>query len=349
MSNNVKSLSVGFNPINESNIFTSGDVITGQITLELSKECKIDSLYVKLKGKAKVKWTESYGRTVVTYHSKDKYFSLKHFVIQENQASLIVHCVVTSYRELPSSFHGKYGKILYTLEANLSRSMKIDSKAKAEFTLIHKGIPDPMLMIQQQGNIDKKMKLFNSGTVGMDVNIEKTGFHQGEGIKVVASIQNRSSRKIKPKYCLYKKYSYFASTRKLEKEDIVKEESEAIPPSASQTVTRILTIPPTTPASILNCNIIKVEYRLRVYLDVRHAEIKFPIVVLPSPGGPEEVQSLANPAYGFEAFPNSSMPGGTSFLQNPTASAPLTPPPTYGSWMNPSLSGFDRKSMSTGL
>uniref|UniRef100_A0A3B4ZY87 Arrestin C-terminal-like domain-containing protein n=1 Tax=Stegastes partitus TaxID=144197 RepID=A0A3B4ZY87_9TELE len=262
MSNNVKSLSVGFNPINESNIFTSGDVITGQITLELSKECKIDSLYVKLKGKAKVKWTESYGRTVVTYHSKDKYFSLK-----RSPAHIPVR-TPRIFLELPSSFHGKYGKILYTLEANLSRSMKIDSKAKAEFTLIHKGIPDPMLMIQQQGNIDKKMKLFNSGTVGMDVNIEKTGFHQGN-------------------YCLYRKYSYFAKgRRKVDTKDIVKEEGEAVPPSAGQTITRIITIPPTTPASELNCKIIKVEYRLRVYLDVKYAsdpEIKFPIVILLTP------------------------------------------------------------------
>lgn len=82
MSNNVKSFSVGYNPINESNIFTSGDCITGQITFELAKDCKIDALCVKLKGKAEVTWSENNGKSTRTYHSKEKYFSLKQVIIE---------------------------------------------------------------------------------------------------------------------------------------------------------------------------------------------------------------------------------------------------------------------------
>uniref|UniRef100_A0A3B4ZCS0 Arrestin domain-containing protein 3-like n=1 Tax=Stegastes partitus TaxID=144197 RepID=A0A3B4ZCS0_9TELE len=289
----IKSFSVGLSP--DSNSLTNG-VVMGQITLELSKECKIVSLYIKLKGKAEVKWSEKHGKRTVTYHSKDKYFSVKQSFIQENQGNNVVdqglHVYPFSFQipaDLPSSFRGRFGWITYMLQANLSRSMRIDDKATAVLNVVYRGNPDPVLMIQQQGNIDKKMNLFNSGKVGMDVNIEKTGFHQGEGIKVVASIQNRSSREIKPKYHLYRKCSYFAKgKRKLEKEDILREVGEAVPPSAGQTVTRIITISPITPVSILNCKIIKVEYRLRVYLDVKYAsdpEIKFPIVILPAPGG----------------------------------------------------------------
>lgn len=81
----------------------------------------------------------------------------------------------------------------------------------------------------------------------------------------MAYILNRSSRGIRPKYCLYKKYSYFASSkRRVETKNILKEVGESIPPSAGHSVTRIISIPPTTCASILNCNIIKVEYRLKV-------------------------------------------------------------------------------------
>uniref|UniRef100_A0A4W6GB20 Arrestin C-terminal-like domain-containing protein n=1 Tax=Lates calcarifer TaxID=8187 RepID=A0A4W6GB20_LATCA len=295
MSNNVKSISVGYNPVNKSKVFSSGDYISGRVTLELVNDCKIDSLCVKLKGKAEVKWTEHYGKTVVVYHNKEKYFSIKQFIIQEKQvASSLCNSVI--------------------------------------------------FQTPQHSFTDKKMKLFTSGTVGMDVNIERTGFHQGEGIKVVASIQNKSSRDIKPKYCLYRKYSYFAKgKRKVETKDILKEVGEVIPPSADQTVTRIITIPSTTCVSILNCNIIKAEYRLRVYLDVKYAsdpEIKFPIVILPASQGPDEEQPFVPPAYGFEAFA-----GGTSFQQNPTAFGPSAPPPPYGTYgMYPSLSDFSGKS-----
>ncbi|XP_034547451.1 uncharacterized protein LOC117818610 [Notolabrus celidotus] len=360
MSSDTK-ISVGYKPINKSNIFTSGDYITGEITLELAKECKIESLSVKLKGKAEVQWREHYGKTIVTFHKKVKYFSIKQDVIQVNQGNNTVgqgsHVYPFTFQipaqGLPSSFKGSHGKIQYNLEANLSRSMRMDSKAKAEFTLICSGNPngDALVMAPQQQATDKKMKLFTSGTVGMDVNIARTGYHQGEGIQVVASIQNRSSREIKPKYCLYKKYSYFAKgKRKVETKDILKEVGEPIPPSAGQTVTRTITIPYDTCVSILNCQIIKAEYRLRVYLDVKYAsdpQIKFPIIILPALPGSDEEQKPAYLAYGFGAFANSDMHRGTDFPNNPSTTGPSAPPPSYGAHhMYPTLANLDEKSYS---
>uniref|UniRef100_A0A672FH12 Arrestin C-terminal-like domain-containing protein n=1 Tax=Salarias fasciatus TaxID=181472 RepID=A0A672FH12_SALFA len=286
-------LSVGYNPINERNTFSSGDYIHGKITLELSKECSFQTLSIQMKGKAKVLWTENYGKTVVTYSSKNKYFSIKQILVQEGQGITTLnpgsHVFPFSFQipaqELPSSFRGSYGKILYTLKANLSRSMRVDSKAKAEFNVINKlnlkSDPTP-----QHNTIEKKMKILNSGAVGMDVNIERTGFLQGEGINVVASIQNKSTRDVKLKYSFYSKHSYFANgKRKVSTKEILKEVSEPVPPSAGQTITKIITVPPDTGVSVLNCNILKVEYRLKVSLDVKYAadpEIKFPIIVLPA-------------------------------------------------------------------
>ncbi|XP_071755888.2 arrestin domain-containing protein 3-like [Centroberyx gerrardi] len=360
MSNTVKSFSVGYNPINKSNTFTSGDYLTGTITVELAKDCKIDSLCVKLKGKAEVKWTETHNKTTVVYHAKEKYFSIKQFIIQDSQGNSNVGpgCHVYPFtfqipaQDMPSSFNGTWGKILYTLQANLSRSMRIDSKAKAQFTFVSNTNlnSSPGLMTPQHGNKDQKMKLFTSGTVAMDVNIDRMGFYQGEGIKVVAAIQNRSSREIKPKYCIYSKQSFFArGKRRVNTKDILKEAGEPIPPSASQTVTRIITIPPAACVSIVNCNIIKAEYRLRVYLDVKYAsdpEIKFPIVVLPAFQAADVEQPPANPGFGFGAFGNPDQPGWTSFPQNPTASTgPSAPPPPYGTYgMYPPLSDFGGKS-----
>lgn len=82
MSTTVKSLKVTYNPVNEKNIFITGDMVTGQVTLEVAKECQIDSLLIKFKGKAEVVWTERCGQTTVVYHSKDKYFSRKHYFIR---------------------------------------------------------------------------------------------------------------------------------------------------------------------------------------------------------------------------------------------------------------------------
>ena len=83
---------------------------------------------------------------------------------------------------------------------------------------------------------------------------------------------------------------------------------------------------------------------LQVYLDVKYAldpEIKFPIVILPALQGPDEGQSPAYPAYGYTAYANSDVAGGTSFFETPTALVPSAPPPPYDTYgMYPSLTGF---------
>lgn len=87
----------------------------------------------------------------------------------------------------------------------------------------------------------------------------------GEGLKVVACIDNKSSREIKPKYCVYSKHSFFAKgRRRLHTKDLIKEVGEPIPPSANEKVTKIINIPHDMEPSIHNCSILKVEHRLRV-------------------------------------------------------------------------------------
>ncbi|XP_070760244.1 arrestin domain-containing protein 3-like [Enoplosus armatus] len=376
MSSTVKSLKVIYNPVNEKNTFTNGDCVSGVVTLEVAKDCQIDSLLVQFKGKAEVLWTERYGQTTVVYHSKDKYFSIKHYFIRDknvkggdnqtlltNQGGDTYSSVVAPgchvypftflipFQDLPSSFTGSVGKVVYSLKARLSRSMRIDKKDSTKINFVTKAdlSSDPGLMAPQHESKDKKMKIFTSGTVAMDVNLEKTGFFLGEGLKVLSCIQNNSSREIKPKYCVYRKHSFFANgKRRVSTKDLLKEVGEPIPPSAKENVTRVITIPHDAEPSILNCSIIKAEYRLRVYLDVKYAsdpEIKFPIVILPA----SQVAAVAPPpaaaGFGFEPFGNTNPPAwGIIPPQPPAAPQPLDPPPPYGAYgMYPPLTDSGNK------
>ncbi len=70
---------------------------------------------------------------------------------------------------------------------------------------------------------------------------------------------------MKPKFILYEKKSFFAQgRRRVCTAEILKGKVEAIEPSRKETVTKEITIPRELPPSILNCSIIKVEYRLKV-------------------------------------------------------------------------------------
>ncbi|KAF4112986.1 arrestin domain-containing protein 3-like [Onychostoma macrolepis] len=336
-------ISIIYNPINQSNTFTSGDFISGQVILDVAKDTQMQSLSVKIKGKAKVCWTEHYGKPTVVYSDEEKYYSVQRFFVREDKthgnemlkdpsgqpySSVVApgrHVYPFTFQlplqHFPPTFKSSVGKVVYTLETKLSRSMRISMKDKTEFHYVPRpDVSNPELMAPQYGTKDKRIKLFPSGSISMNINTDKMGYYLGEGLKVLVEVQNSSSRAIKPKYCLYEKHSFFArGKRKLHTHDLLKEEGKPIEPNSKKTVTKVLSIPPSLTISILNCRILTVEYRLRVYLDVPYAsdpEIKFPVVILP----PQPVSGAKNSDFGIW-----NQPPESNMYPNPPLIAPRAP------------------------
>lgn len=87
----------------------------------------------------------------------------------------------------------------------------------------------------------------------------------GEDLQVIVEIRNCSTRSVTPKFKLQEKKSFFAQgRRRVFTNDILKEKTTAVASSDKETVTKVITIPRELPPSILNCSIIKLEYRLKV-------------------------------------------------------------------------------------
>lgn len=86
MSGSIRTFSINYDPVNQSNTFTSGDTLKGRVVLELSKQVKIDKLYIKCKGDANVHWTESNSADNFddSYNSHERYFKLKQIFIWDN-------------------------------------------------------------------------------------------------------------------------------------------------------------------------------------------------------------------------------------------------------------------------
>ncbi|XP_053727167.1 arrestin domain-containing protein 3-like [Synchiropus splendidus] len=294
----ITNFSIEYDAINSKNIFTNGDTINGRIIVEASKETQVQTLTFIASGKARVIWTEHYGQyNTRVYWADEKYYEVKHRIVSqhwENGSDFIGkgrHVFPFTFqipdRKIPSSFKDGVGKIVHKVQAELKQSMKLTKKAKAHFTFVSKADLDiPGLMEPQSESKDKTITFFGSGIVTMDVHTNQMGYMQGEAIKVTVAINNNCSRSVKPKFVLYEKKSYFAQGhRRVHTKDVLKEKVDAVASGCTEMVKKVITVPCELPSSITNCSILTLEYRLKVYLNIKSAidpKLKLPIVVLPA-------------------------------------------------------------------
>ncbi|XP_030647698.1 arrestin domain-containing protein 3-like [Chanos chanos] len=131
-----KNFTINFNALNPRASFSSGDVLSGQIQFELTKDTKVHSITLCLEGGAKVSWTTRRrgrkGRTRTQVHSaRLEFFKFKHALLQENNATgpsrlpVGVHVypfsVQIPHGDFPPSFKGVNGRVLYTLMVEIHR------------------------------------------------------------------------------------------------------------------------------------------------------------------------------------------------------------------------------------
>ncbi|KAM9446697.1 arrestin domain-containing protein 3-like isoform 1-T1 [Clarias gariepinus] len=346
----IKELSLTYDPVNECNTFTNGDVINGQVFFEVTKEVKIESLYIKCKGEAHVSWSERSNDNNHTYSAYERYFKLKQYFIQDSskkgneEPGVILTCgeiygnLVKPGRHVypfrfqlphgnfPASFQAFHGWVKYTLEVTLDRSWKFDKNDKKEITFVPR-MCGVNLMNPQSGFIDKKMKLFTSGNISVKSTINKMGYMKGDIIKVSSEINNSSSRDLKLKYKLEQIQACYAQGHsKIFHQTIFKNVGDPVSSGSKQIVSSDLTLPTDLALSVINCNILKVDYVFKVYLDVPYAsdpEIKFPVIILPAGQifAPGPVQP------GFQPGGNPEAPGWNQIPPQPVPwpNAPAAP------------------------
>ncbi|KAG7243939.1 hypothetical protein INR49_006097 [Caranx melampygus] len=259
----VKSFTLTLDAVNESGTFSEGDTLSGNVTLDLIKEIPVQSLYVKAKGDASVRWSQKSGDRTRTYSANRRYFKLKQFLVPVDPKDTIINQGTHVYRfnlkippgSMPSSFTGPHGTIIYKLEVVLSRSWKMDRKLEKVLQFVSKAIP----------NLQSLMVC--------------------DTMAVVAKINNSSSSDMTPKFALVREVVFRAnSSTKHLSSNVHKMVDKCIHPYTEKTIHCALKIPHGQTQTIQNCDIISVEYYLKVYLDISFAfdpTVKFPVVILP--------------------------------------------------------------------
>uniref|UniRef100_UPI003AAA9CA2 arrestin domain-containing protein 2 isoform X3 n=1 Tax=Centroberyx gerrardi TaxID=166262 RepID=UPI003AAA9CA2 len=273
-------------------VFSSGDVVSGRVVLELGAESRVDSLKLHAEGFAKVHWTESrsagsstaytqnYSDEVEYLNRREVLLQAGHFREGYNGEPTVLpagrHEFPFSFQlpeeTLVTSFEGKHGSIRYWVKVKLHRPWATVRKIKKEFTVIEPiDINTPALLAPQAGTKDKMARVWyrNFGQVSVTAKIDRKGYTPGEVIPVFAEFDNSTSRSVVPKAYITQTQTFIARGTMKQKHSVVATLSGDVVGARRRETWhgRAIKIPPVGP-SILQCRIIKVEYMLRVCVDV---------------------------------------------------------------------------------
>uniref|UniRef100_H2SHB9 Arrestin C-terminal-like domain-containing protein n=1 Tax=Takifugu rubripes TaxID=31033 RepID=H2SHB9_TAKRU len=275
-----------YNVPNSEETFSEGDTVGGAVSFVVTKESKVKSILVKLKGEASVSWEEGMGDDATTYSDRRRYFKVKNYLVTQDEGE-VMFVVVSPGSTLrpglhnfnftlaipqgnfPSSFNGQNGKIIYTLEAKISRSWRMPSQIQRELKFLSR---PPANRVQ--------MLVFKSYTYSIEMNL------LGETAAVVVNISNQSSTKMRPKVKLQECVEYRARSRTTtSSRNWGKLVGETVKGNSEGIFHFQVKIPDEIIPSILNCEIISVDYNLKVYLDIsfaRDPEVQLPLMIIPS-------------------------------------------------------------------
>uniref|UniRef100_A0A8C5I9S3 Arrestin domain-containing protein 3-like n=1 Tax=Gouania willdenowi TaxID=441366 RepID=A0A8C5I9S3_GOUWI len=355
-------LTMTYDALNEHVTFSEGDQVTGKVTLVLLKDTTIESLFIKLKGDAEVRWTKRSGDKTYTYQAHKRYFKFKQFLIDEQSSGrrgevggggatvLPKGSHVFGFRffipsqSMPSSFRGNHGKIVYKLEAKLNRSWRMDNTVEKEIKFVSKNLPNQQAPLV--GSTEKDVGIFSSGRITLNATIDKGAYAPG----------------MKSLYFLFfvvrilSKIFLLQTTDNIKPERFVKFEKQ---------IKCTMRIPNDQEMTIINCDIISVNYTAKVYLDISFAfdpEILLPVIILPfalasaSPNHTAEgaVGGLSSSIFPYPRSPQSAhsdrsgYPGPQGYSAAPPAypahppvvagfsgAYPSAPPPVGGHYSNP--------------
>ncbi|KAM6111527.1 arrestin domain-containing protein 3-like [Phoenicopterus ruber ruber] len=201
----VKSLTISFDCLNDSNIpvYSSGDTVSGRVSLEVTGEIRVKSLKIHARGHAKVRWTESRNagsNTAYTqnYTEEVEYFNHKDVLLgherDDDNSEEGLHTIHSGRHEyafsfelpqipLATSFEGRHGSVRYWVKAELHRPWLLPVKLKKEFTVFeHIDINTPSLLSPQAGTKEKTLCcwLCTSGPISLSAKIERKGYTPGE-------------------------------------------------------------------------------------------------------------------------------------------------------------------------
>ncbi|EDV93645.1 arrestin domain-containing protein 17 [Drosophila grimshawi] len=273
---------------NPDRIFYAGQVIRGDIWMNLTKRTKIRAIKIQVTGKGKCKWMEilrknsnnnEYTRSLF-YTSKEIYehseTPLPEFEPRGLELSPGEHTFtfnVALGHQLPSSFRGSYGSIKYKMRILIQRPWTFDQRHTIPFTVV-KNMPLPATYRSNptplEKQITKTISLFGTRPITMLALLPEDFAVRGEPLRICVTVVNNSTTNVeKLRFNILQYITYYSHVplrvQKVECIAIANKETGAVAKKSERSFAHELLMPDTAqPTDEEYSGIITISYELRV-------------------------------------------------------------------------------------
>lgn len=342
---------------NSKSVYYPSDFVNGKCVVDLRGEMRMKSIRMLMRGVAKVHWSEPrstgnrLGAYTEHYNAEIEYFLKRQVLFGSESSGMSWEVLSEGHHEfqfsfqLPSggistSFEGKYGSIRYWLKAEMDKPWAFSHhKAKKAFTVICPiDINRTEYLVPVENNIEKLLCCWccTSGPVSLYAKTDRKGYCPGESIAITADFENLSNRTVIPHATLHQAQTFLAggkSRTRHSKYTIVT--GLAVQPGRTASWdAQLLKIPAVTP-SIINCCLIRVDYSVRISLQIPGAVnlcVDLPVLIGTVPLRPIHYRNMP-PAIQSVNEANNSLgvffPPAPPYSEHDELPVPVDPPPTY--------------------
>ncbi|XP_076649562.1 arrestin domain-containing protein 17-like isoform X2 [Halictus rubicundus] len=348
--------------------YVPGEMVTGSIILDIAKVKKVRGFYFVAKGAALVRWTETRRRKGeterLTYSASQKYFSVRTDILEPSELDSRINIPEGHHQfpfqfqvpsNIPSSFEHEHGHIRYTVKAVIDRPWKFDHECKAAFTVVSildlNAHRDKCLGIYDEDEETFCFCLCNKGAMNIVTQTPSSGYVPGQAINIMVNYKNDSEIQITKITTKLKRVLKLHATSKTKTEHSEISSNSYAGPFTSQGVANLeIRVPPIPPSHLPFCDIIDLNYNLKVIVHVTGLYCKIersyplligsiPLYCAPSTPPIEKINITTHPTMPMPEIPGTSNlpPPPPGFVIPDQAGASLDwniPPPSYEECMS---------------
>ncbi|XP_011176387.1 arrestin domain-containing protein 17 [Solenopsis invicta] len=270
-------------------VYTPGEIISGHVIIDLEREKIAEALKLSIKGEANVRWEESTSMTnsnenstssTITYWGNEKYFKFTILLLETTKGDGKVHipaglsrypfCIQLPH-EIPCSFEHRIGHIRYKIKAVIVRPWQFNYKCEVMLTIFR--TYELNIRYEQCIGVHDEIKrpftylcCIDRGLIHMNVNLSKTGFVPGQWIETILNLRNTTIELQKICIKLQQSFKFCATAREKHVKETVAKVQKIGPFDKYAIIELRLLIPSVPPSELEFCNIIHLNYILRITL-----------------------------------------------------------------------------------